>query len=45
MFHNEAVKPGVNAVSRFAYGAGNMGTLAMTPMAPFLGRDLGSAVG
>lgn len=44
MFDKRAVKPDVNAVSRFAFAAGITGNLAMIPVAPFLGKYLGSMV-
>jgi hypothetical protein len=45
MFDKRAVKPDVRAVLRFTYAAGITGILAMIPVAPFLGRYLGSVVG
>jgi hypothetical protein len=45
MFDKREVEPGVSAVLRFTYAAGITGILAMIPVAPFLGRYLGSVVG
>ena len=45
MFDKRAVKPDVNAVSRFAHAAGITGNLAMIPVAPFLGKYLEHVVG